>query len=76
MAHFAARIAQAFESLRAGHFVDEMTVNIKQAGTIILRIDHMAFPNLVKKGFRLTHLDLLIKHRSFEQQLSSRPMWP
>lgn len=61
VAHFAAGIAKAFESLRAGHFMNEMAVNINQAGTIILRIDHVTFPNLVKKGFRRTHLDLLLK---------------
>ena len=65
MAHFATGIAKAFKGLRAGHFMDKMTVNINQAGSIILRVDHMAFPNLVKKGFRRTHLDLLLKSISY-----------
>ena len=35
MAHLAARQAQAFESLRARHLMDEMAVDIEQAGAVI-----------------------------------------
>jgi hypothetical protein len=36
VAHLAARHAQAFERLRAGHFMDQMAVDIEKAGAVLL----------------------------------------
>lgn len=57
MAHLAARHAQAFESLRARHFVHKMAINIKEAGTIVLLIHYMVVPNLVIKCTRRAHCE-------------------
>jgi hypothetical protein len=53
--HGAAAQTQAFKRLRAGHFMDEMSINIDKAGVIILRINQMRFPDFVEQCFRLRH---------------------
>lgn len=37
----ALRQAQAFERLRRGHFVDDMTVNVDQRRTVVALFDQM-----------------------------------
>ncbi len=51
-AHAAASRAQPVERLRAVHLVEEMAVNIKNAGTVVETVDDMRVPNLVEKGSR------------------------
>ena len=51
-AHFAPRQAQAFERLRRSHFMHEMTVDIEQAGAVILLMHQMVVPDLVVEGTR------------------------
>ncbi len=51
-AHLAARHAQAFERLRARHLVDEMAVDIKQAGAVGLLVDQVVVPDLVVQRAR------------------------
>src|SRR5690606_8991885 len=46
-AHFAVRHPQPFKGLRRGHFVNEVTVDIKQAGAVCVLLDDMGIPNLV-----------------------------
>ena len=43
---------QGFECLRAGHFVDEVTIDIDQASPVIEPIDDMLIPNLFVKSAR------------------------
>ena len=45
--HAPVRHAQALESLRARHLVDEMAVDIKQARAVALRLDYVIVPNLI-----------------------------
>mmetsp|Transcript_2512 Transcript_2512/g.4263 ORF Transcript_2512/g.4263 Transcript_2512/m.4263 type:complete len:285 (-) Transcript_2512:134-988(-) len=49
--HLAARHAQAFKRLRAGHFVDEVTVNIQKAGAIVGFMRNMGIPDLIIERF-------------------------
>ena len=53
-AHLAAGHAQAFESLRAGHLVDEVAVDVDQ-GRAGRRLDDMVVPDLVIQRTRLGH---------------------
>ena len=46
-AHLAARHAQAFERLRAGHLVDEVAVDVEQARAVVLALDHVIVEDLV-----------------------------
>ncbi len=55
-ARFPSRIAQSFEGLRAGDFVNQMTIDIDQAGAIVLHIDQVGVPDLVEKSFRSSHM--------------------
>ena len=45
--NLAAGGAQAFEGLRRGHFVDQMAVDIEQAGAVIGFVNQMIVPDLV-----------------------------
>jgi hypothetical protein len=54
-AHLAAAQAKRFEGLRAGHFVDEVAVDIDQAGAVIAALDHVGVPDLLVKGAGLGH---------------------
>ena len=56
VANLAAGHAQAFESLRAGHFMDEMAIDIEQAGAVVLPVDQMVIPYLVVEGARCAHV--------------------
>ncbi len=47
--------AQPLEGLRAGHLVDEMAVDIDQAGSVFLPVDDMGVPYLVEERPRLCH---------------------
>ena len=49
-AQLAAGQAQAFERLRAGHLMQQMPVDIKDAGAIRQSLDDVAVPYLVEKG--------------------------
>ena len=51
-AHLAARQAQAFEGLRRGDFMHEMTVDIEQAGAVLLLMHQMVVPDLVVERTR------------------------
>ena len=53
--HFATGNTQTFKSLRAGHFMHQMAVDINQAGTIILSIDNVAIPDFIKQRSWLRH---------------------
>ena len=46
-ADLAAGHAQAFEGLRGRHFVDEVTVDIEQAGAVLGLCDQVIVPDLV-----------------------------
>ena len=52
-AHLAAGHAQAFEGLRARHLVDEMAVDVEQAGAVGRPLDDVVVENLVVE--RLGH---------------------
>ena len=45
----AARIPQPFECLGAGDFVNHVAIDIEQAGAILLNVDNMRVPDLVKE---------------------------
>ena len=49
------RQAQALERLRARHLMDEMPVDVEQAGAVRLLVDHMVVPDLVVEGAGLGH---------------------
>jgi hypothetical protein len=51
--------AQAFESLRAGHFMHKVTINIEKAGAIGLLINQMIIPDLVIECTWRSHRDIL-----------------
>ena len=53
--HLAVHGAQAFERLRAGHFMHQVPVDIEQAGAVILLIDHVVVPDLVVECARCGH---------------------
>ena len=54
-AHRATGRAQPLEGLGAGDLVDDLPVDIEQAGAVLLDVDYVAFPDLVEQGFRLRH---------------------
>ena len=56
MPHLAAGHAQAFEGLRAGHLVDEVAVDIEQAGAVVLAVDDMVVEDLVVERARCAHV--------------------
>jgi hypothetical protein len=45
--------AQTLEGLRARHLVDEVAVDIEEAGLILEPLDDMIVPDLVEQGARL-----------------------
>src|ERR1019366_1003851 len=47
--------AQTFEGLRRGHLVDEMAVDIEQAGAVIGLVNQMIVPDFVVQRGRLGH---------------------
>ncbi len=44
--------AQALEGLRAGHLVDEVQVDVEEAGAVRLAVDHVGVPDLVEQRAR------------------------
>ena len=48
----AASQLEAFKSLRAGHFVNEVAVNIEERRAICFLMDNVVLPKLVVKGLR------------------------
>src|SRR3546814_1100815 len=56
MAQLAAGEAEPFEGLGRGHLMDEMAVDVDEACAVVLPVDHMAVPDLVKQGARCSHL--------------------
>ena len=51
-ADLAARHAQPLEGLRTRHFMDEMAIDIEEAGAVVLAVDDMVVPDLVVKRAR------------------------
>jgi hypothetical protein len=51
-AHLAACRSQAVEGLRRGHFMDEVTVDINEAGAVLAPLDHVRVPDLFVQGSR------------------------
>ena len=49
-AHRAAALAQAFEGLRAGHLVHEMTVDVEERRAVVFLVHHVGVPDLVEQG--------------------------
>ena len=47
----AARQRQAFESLRRGHLMQQMTVDVDHGLTVVTNAYHVSVPYLVVKGF-------------------------
>ena len=56
-AHLAAGVAQAFKGLGAGHFMDQMAVDIDKRGLAGAFLHQMGVPDLVVQ--RLGHADTL-----------------
>src|SRR3546814_11834653 len=50
MAQLAAGEAKSFEGLGRSHLVHEVTVDVDEAGAVVLTVDHMTVPDLVKQG--------------------------
>ena len=50
-AHGAARYPQPFKGLRAGHFVDEVTVDVQKAGAIVGLVRDMGIPDFIIERF-------------------------
>jgi hypothetical protein len=55
MAHRAAGHAQALEGLRAGDLVDEVAVDVEQAGAVVLPVDDVVVEDLVVESARCAH---------------------
>ena len=47
---------EPLEGLGAGHFVDQMAVDIEERGAVVLDVDQMAVPDLVEQGPRHAHV--------------------
>src|SRR5690606_24965315 len=67
LAHLAARQAEAFEGLRAGHLVDEVAVDVEQAGAVVLTIDNVIVENLVIEGARCGHFASIRRYGSWKR---------
>jgi hypothetical protein len=57
--YFSAGLAQAFEGLWAGYFVDKVAVNVEDGRTVFFGMNYMLFPDFVVKG--ASHIDYLMK---------------
>ena len=49
-AHRATALAQALERLRTGHLVDQVAVDVQQAGAVVLLVDQVRLPDLVEQS--------------------------
>ncbi|MNF53551.1 hypothetical protein D3C84_349390 [compost metagenome] len=65
---FAIGQAQAFESLRRRHFVNDVTIDIDQRRTIVALLDQMRIPELVVERFA--------GHQTVPHQRLSMPITP
>src|SRR4030095_7560907 len=79
--HLAAGGAQALEGLRARHLMDEMAVDIKQAGAVVLAMDEVTVPDLVEQRARFCHrtnpIGLVVQSSlSFPRKRESRTTAP
>ena len=54
-AHFPAGEPQSLEGLRARHLMDEVAVDVEQAGAVRLLVDQMVVPDLVVEGPGFRH---------------------
>src|SRR5262249_31266390 len=54
-ANFAAGQLQPFKGLRCRNLVDQVKVDIDQAGPVILTVDDVVFPDLVEEGAGCGH---------------------
>src|ERR1700712_189496 len=70
---FAARQAQAFESLWRGHFVNDVTIDIKQRRTIVALLDQMRIPELVVERFAGHQT---VSSSAYFYALVIAPQWP
>jgi hypothetical protein len=50
--HFAPSLPKAFKSLRAGHLVNQMAVNVQNGGAVFFGVDDVFVPNFVVKRAR------------------------
>ena len=71
-AHSAAIIAKPFKRLWAGHFMNQMPINIDQACAIFLLMHKMCIPDLIKQSFWSRHIILLI---AAGEEVISKPVW-
>jgi hypothetical protein len=72
VADLAAGHSQPFESLRAGHLVHEMAVDIKEAGAVFLPVDDVVVENLVIEGTRCGHCLASMRTGKLERPAESR----
>ena len=66
-------IAQAFERLRRGHLMDDMPVDVEQAGAVGLLVDQMVGPDLVVERARL-HANVLSRTEWMRAAALARPV--
>src|SRR5690606_11078353 len=59
-AYLAAGDAEALERLRARHLMDEVPVDVDEAGPVLLRLDDVTVPDLVEKRSCPSHLPPLL----------------
>ncbi|OSM05107.1 hypothetical protein MAIT1_03251 [Magnetofaba australis IT-1] len=48
--HAAAGQSQTLERLRAGHFVNQVAVDVNQTGPVLIGADEVGVPDLIIKG--------------------------
>ena len=70
-AHLAAGQPQALEGLRAGDLVDEVAVDVEEAGAVRLRVDEMGVPDLLEQRARLGHAPVLLQLDAYCGRLSA-----
>ena len=59
-AHLAAGQPQALEGLRAGDLVDEVAVDVEEAGAVRLLVDEMRVPDLLEQRAGTGHAPVLL----------------
>jgi hypothetical protein len=59
MTNLAAGEAKTFKSLRAGHFMDKMAIDVEKTCAVLLTIDQMVIPYLVIECAWHCHCDIL-----------------
>ena len=66
--HLAAGEPQAFERLRARHFVHEMPVDIDEAGAVRLFVDEVVVPDFIVERARFGHVTKLRRRAEYSAQ--------